>query len=195
MKLPSAPIAGHLRRNVVAYVALFVALGGTAYAAGTIGSADVIDNSLVSADLRDGAAVRSADVVDDTSGAGLKGVDIAPDTLTGADIAESTLGTVPQAGQAPVKGYVAKLGNTSAFDGTLEKTAVAACPGKERPLGGGGTVATDPRGLSILSGIVLTESAPVFLDSGFGWRVRARAINTVFPWSVTASVVCGEAKP
>jgi len=38
--------------TVVAYVALFVALGGSAYAAATIGSAQVVDDSLRSVDLK-----------------------------------------------------------------------------------------------------------------------------------------------
>jgi len=50
--------------TVVACLALFVALGGTAYAAATIGSAQVIDNSLRSVDLKNNAGVTSADVVD-----------------------------------------------------------------------------------------------------------------------------------
>src|SRR3954467_11681582 len=41
----------HFLNNVVGYAALFVALGGTAYAANTIGSADVIDESLTGADI------------------------------------------------------------------------------------------------------------------------------------------------
>jgi hypothetical protein len=68
---------------VVALISLFVALSGVAWAANTVGSADVIDNSLLSQDLKDGAAVKSADVVNDS--------------LTGADIAESSLGKVPNA--------------------------------------------------------------------------------------------------
>jgi hypothetical protein len=65
--------------NVTATLALVIAVaGGTAYAANTIGTSDVIDNSLLSADLKNNAAVRSADVVDDNlSGGGLRGVDIA----------------------------------------------------------------------------------------------------------------------
>src|SRR3954452_10896258 len=48
-------IGRHVRGNVVAYLALFVALGGTsAYAANTIGSGDVIDDSLQSVDLKNG---------------------------------------------------------------------------------------------------------------------------------------------
>src|SRR6478609_3307064 len=48
----------HLRRNVVAYLALFVALSGTSYAASTallpknsVGSAQVINRSLQKGDL------------------------------------------------------------------------------------------------------------------------------------------------
>ncbi len=44
-------------------LALFLVIaGGTAYAANTIGSSDVIDNSLLSADLKNNQAVKSADV-------------------------------------------------------------------------------------------------------------------------------------
>jgi hypothetical protein len=50
---PRRRLTGHLRRHAVAYAALFVALGGTAYAADTIGSQDVIDDSLTSADIQD----------------------------------------------------------------------------------------------------------------------------------------------
>src|SRR5262245_22726673 len=90
-----------LRQQWMGALALFLVLtGGTAYAAGTVGSAAVIDNSLLSADLKDNAAVRSADVQDDTStGGGLQGIDIRPSTLTGADINESSLSQVPDAGK------------------------------------------------------------------------------------------------
>jgi hypothetical protein len=107
----SSRLREHIRANVVGYIALFVALCGTAWAAGTIGSHEVINNSLRSVDLKDDAAVSSADVIDDTSGGGLgrpdlatgsvgsdeigdgsvTGVDVASGSLTGSDIDESTL--------------------------------------------------------------------------------------------------------
>jgi hypothetical protein len=59
-------IARHLARNAVAYLALFIALSGSAYAAARVGSAQVADNSLRSVDVRD---------------RGIKGVDIARRTL------------------------------------------------------------------------------------------------------------------
>jgi hypothetical protein len=70
---------------VIACVALFAALGGGAYAAATITSADVKNNSLLSEDLKDGKAV--------------KGVDVKNNGLTGKDIKESSLGKVPLADQ------------------------------------------------------------------------------------------------
>jgi hypothetical protein len=52
----------HARANVVAYLALFISLGGTgAYAANTIGSSDVIDESLLSQDFKNGE-VKNADI-------------------------------------------------------------------------------------------------------------------------------------
>lgn len=76
--------------TVVAYAALFFALAGSAYAVASINSADVVDNSLRSVDLKNGAAVKSEDVVNDTvTGGG----------LAGPDIKELTLAKVPNADQ------------------------------------------------------------------------------------------------
>jgi hypothetical protein len=72
--------------NVVASLALFIALGGVAWAAATINSTDVVDNSLRSVDLKDGKGVRGADV--------------APDTLGGAAVDESSFAEVPSAADA-----------------------------------------------------------------------------------------------
>ncbi len=75
----------HLRQQRMGALALFLVLtGGVAYAADTIGSSDVIDNSLLSADLKNNLAVRSADVTNES--------------LTGSDIDESTL-------QVPARAY------------------------------------------------------------------------------------------
>jgi hypothetical protein len=75
--------------NVAASLAVVLALGGTAYAAGlpknSVGSKQVKNNSVSTKDLKNGSA----------TGADLKG-----DSLTGAQVDESTLGAVPQALQA-----------------------------------------------------------------------------------------------
>jgi hypothetical protein len=69
--------------NVMATIALFIALGGVAWAAATIDSGDVVDNSLKSVDLKDAKGVKGADVV--------------PDSLDGTDIEEGSLSQVPSA--------------------------------------------------------------------------------------------------
>jgi hypothetical protein len=59
----------------------------------TIGSADLADNSVTNVDVRDGS-LRAQDLANGV----LTGAKMAPDTLTGAQIDESTLGRVPNAG-------------------------------------------------------------------------------------------------
>jgi hypothetical protein len=121
-----AKLRVHVGQNVVGYIALFVALGGTgAYAANTIGSADVIDESLLSQDIRNGEVkvadvgqgavatdeiangqVKTADIGDgdvrtaDVANDNLTGGDIAANSLKGVDIDESTLTNIGGGGPA-----------------------------------------------------------------------------------------------
>jgi hypothetical protein len=89
----SKRIREHIRSNVIGYIALFVALGGVAYAQGTVGSEEVIDNSLRSVDLKDNAAVKSADVVNDsTTGGGLAGADLRADSVGTSEVTDGSLG-------------------------------------------------------------------------------------------------------
>jgi hypothetical protein len=87
----------HLRRQWMGALALLLVLtGGVAYAANTIGSADVINDSLQSADLKDNAAVKSVDVRDDTlPGGGLHSADIANGSIGAADLAPSEAPQTP----------------------------------------------------------------------------------------------------
>jgi hypothetical protein len=82
---------------VVALLALFVALGGSSYAALRVGSAQIVNNSVRSKDIRNND-VRGKDIRNSTIG----GRDVARDALTGSDIRESSLGRVPVAGAALV---------------------------------------------------------------------------------------------
>jgi hypothetical protein len=68
--------------NVMATIAVFVALGGSSYAALRVNSSDIVDNSVRSVDVRD----RS-----------LRDRDVATNALTGRNIAEGRLGRVPSA--------------------------------------------------------------------------------------------------
>jgi len=90
-------LIAHLRQNVVAYLALFVALGtGTAYAANQITSKDIARNAVKAKHIKDGQ-VRGAELganavtADKVADGSLAGADVADNSLTGADINESSL--------------------------------------------------------------------------------------------------------
>jgi hypothetical protein len=111
-------IGRHIRSNLIGYLALFVALGGTAWAAGplaprnSVNSAAIVNGQVKRADLA-ASAVNSAKVSQNAIGTSkvldnsLLAQDLAPNaidssrvadnSLTGADINESTLGQVPSA--------------------------------------------------------------------------------------------------
>lgn len=81
---------------VVACIALFVAMGGAAYAAARIGSGDIVDNSIRSRDVRN-QNLRGKDIADGSLGTSevannsLRGRDVRGDSLDGSDIDESSL--------------------------------------------------------------------------------------------------------
>ena len=86
-------LAAHLRAQWMGALALFLVLaGGTAYAANTIGSSDIIDESIQSQDLKNGQ-VHSSDIGNNQ----VQSVDVKNEALTGADIAANSLGEVPSA--------------------------------------------------------------------------------------------------
>jgi uncharacterized protein YjbI with pentapeptide repeats len=103
----AARLGRHFRGNVVGYVALFIALGGTAYGShpfgkNTISSIDVINDTLKSADIRN-KSVQGVDVKNgtlasiDIMDASVQGVDVKSSTLTGADIANGSVLTLAAA--------------------------------------------------------------------------------------------------
>jgi hypothetical protein len=91
--------------NVTATVALFVALGGSAYAVIRVDSDDVVNNSLRSADLRNNS-VRSSDIRNRT----LQARDVRRNGLGSGAIKEGSLAEVPSARSAE------RLGTASAED-------------------------------------------------------------------------------
>lgn len=78
--------------NVMATLALFVALGGSSYAALRIGSRDIANNSLLSEDIRNNA-LTSRDIRDGR----LTGRDLRIESVGGRRVRESSLGPVPNA--------------------------------------------------------------------------------------------------
>ncbi len=91
-----ARIRLHLRSNVVGYLALFIALSGSAYAAG------LANNSVKSKHIKDGQ-VKSADVRNNG--------------LTGNDIKEASLGEVPLADAATTADSAASADDAELLDG------------------------------------------------------------------------------
>src|SRR2546423_6300166 len=93
--------------TVVAYLALFTALGGGAYAAtslpkNSVGTKQLKDNAVISSKIKDGG-VHGADI----ARRAVTGSKVGHNTLNGFNINESTFGTVPDA---------AKLGGNPASD-------------------------------------------------------------------------------
>ena len=82
-----------LGNNVVGLLALFVALGGTAYAVNTVGSTDIIDGEVKSVDIGNNE-IGSSDVKDNSINTfdvhSFLGVDVVDGTLTGDDVADTS---------------------------------------------------------------------------------------------------------
>ncbi len=125
----------HLRANVVGYVALFVALSGTAIALpgkNTVDSGDIKEKTVKTSDLAPKAVKESRLAPDAVSSVGrrrrfahgrrssrptrsaARSVDESSlfndDSLTGADVDESTLGQVPAAANAANAGQLGGVG-------------------------------------------------------------------------------------
>jgi hypothetical protein len=110
----------YFRRNVVGFLALFVALGGSAYAVNTVNSTDIVDGQVKSVDIGDGE-VNSADVKDQSlttfDVSTFLGADIVDGTLTGDDVADGSLtGFDIKDGQ---------IGQVDLADGTVNSAKVA----------------------------------------------------------------------
>jgi hypothetical protein len=88
-ELPGALTAGlarHLRANLIAYLALFVALSGTAWAASKIGSGDIRNDAILSRHIKNGQVAS-----DDLGKGSVTGPKVANGSLTGADVRAATL--------------------------------------------------------------------------------------------------------
>ena len=200
---------------VIAIVALFAAISGTAAAlpgTQTVNSGDIKNNNVKSIDLKDGAAVAGADVVDesltgldvqdssltgtdiqdttvdsaDVKNQSLLGADIEDNAVTGADVAEVTLGQVPDA---------AKLDGKSKTDfissSVYKKESLIPLQGTD--LGDG----TFVRSLACDAGDMLLVGGPANVNANSdlvesfpapgttnGWQARIHANAATDNWSV-----------
>jgi hypothetical protein len=132
--------------NVMSTLAVFIALGGSSYAALRIDSSDIANNS-----------VRSADVRNRT----LSERDVKRNALTGRSIRESRLGRVPRAREAD------RLGGMTATD------LLVKCPGGTYPIADV-CIETTPRSAAAY-GTATIQCATVGLPEGPGRRLPTHA--------------------
>jgi len=128
---------------IVALIALFVALGGTAYAAATIGSGQIIDELSKSQDIKNGE-VKNADLGTDAVGSGkisdgqVKAADIANGAVTSDKLATAPAAAVFNSASEAVPTATGTVlhANSEYFDtanlhdsGTSTESFVAPVPG------------------------------------------------------------------
>ena len=128
----------HFRSNVVAYLALFVALcTGSAYAANQVTSKDIAKNAVKAKHIKDGQ-VRSAEL----GTAAVTGEKVADDSLTGADIDESSLqlklppAQMQPAPEKPNLEFFAKVVARGFISGAGPLSAADRCNSVETPADG-----------------------------------------------------------
>jgi hypothetical protein len=159
----------HLRQHFVAYLALFVALGGTSFAAAnalvpknSVGTAQVINGSLLKKDFRSGQLLRGA-----RGPAGARGAEgpVGPAGPAG------TAGTAGLPGANGVSGWEVVLGGQMAdtVPPGQEVEIDALCTPGKKPLGGG-PITNFGQG----SDLVVVDSYPIQTmpnDTSWGWAV------------------------
>jgi hypothetical protein len=152
--------------HAISLAALFISIGGTAFAAATLGSGDIANNSLKSKDLKDGKAVQGIDIVDGS----VAGTDITDGTLAGSDITDGSVGTTDLANDSINS---TKVGDNTLTGNDVDESTLRAVPlasklanvttKREDFLVGDGTVnlqtATCPAGKQAISGGVRSDDA------------------------------------
>jgi hypothetical protein len=203
---------------VVSLIALFVSLGGVGYAAATIGSSQIKNNSVQSKDVKNSSLTGK-----DIKNSSLGGADVKNESLKGSDVNESTFGQVPSAANADKASSADNATNagtaanskqlggldaakflhefhqvsaTSVSDSN-DKGVSATCNVGEVAMGGSGVIGGAPVTPAnvIVSGSNVFQQFTIFsltLPAGFtanGTETDPDAGN----WTVTATVVCAKA--
>lgn len=157
--------------NVVACLALFIALGGSVYAAGKINGKQIKANSLPGNRLKP-KSIAANRIKPKT----LTGRQVKAGSLTGTQIKQSTLTGVSAAGLASVHYEAVTM---SLPNDARPATATANCPSGTNAIGGGATVSNDER-------VAVNDIGPSPLRTG--WEA------TGFAWgndaSITVTAVC-----
>jgi hypothetical protein len=192
---------------VISCVALFLALAGSAFAIGknTVRSAQIVDGTIRTVDLRDNAVAAgkiAPDAVDTTEIAenGVESSDVAPETLTAGDLGTASVTSSEVADQSLTAN---DLGPDSVGSSEIQAGAIRSSElgpiiqvSNSTPVAAGANVsvtATCPAGTTVISGgaqpanfgVELTST----LRSGNGWLAQARN-NTGGASDLTAFAYC-----
>ena len=159
-------IRKHLRANAVGYVALFIALSGTAVAlpaTNTVFSSDIVNGEVKSKDISDTNGVRSVDVRDDDKkGGGLAAVDLARGSVGSSEIVTDGVGS-PEIKPDAVRG------SEIAADGVGSAEIAANAVGASE-IGtdsvGKDAIGIDQVGANELDEVHEHESEPVIVEDG-----------------------------
>ena len=172
MKTPRSHLRRHLTyANVMASVAVFLALGGVGYAAATLNGNQIIGGTVGAGKLKSGT---------------LTSKQVKKDSLTGSVIEEASLGTVPQA-QTAVSATTAGSANTA----TSAETASHATDADHAETAISASTAGDADTLDGLTASQLQVVCPAGTEL-FGGMCWDEDVRTAHGW-IVAAVECGEA--
>ncbi len=159
--------------NVIACLALFIALGGTVYAAGKINGKQIKGSSLPGNRIKP-RTITANRIKPKT----LTGRQIKPRTLTGGEIDQKTLTQVSAASLANVQYQVVTVPiPTNSSTGT---TATAGCPPGTSVIGGGATVSNEEDAF-------VNDSGPSLQPAGWVATGFSRFIPGI---TMTVTAVC-----
>jgi hypothetical protein len=176
MKTPRSRLRRHFSyANVMASIAVFVALGGVSYAASTINGSKLIKGTVAGAKLKNGT---------------LTSTQVKANSLNGGAIDESSLGTVPsaQTAQTATSATTAASANT-AQSATTANHALSADTATEATTAGSALTAADAETLEGVTSKELLVNCPADTElfGGMCWDEDARPANG---W-IEASRACG----
>jgi hypothetical protein len=175
---------------VISCLALFMALAGSAFAAGVVGknsvrSAQIVDGTVRTVDLHDGA-VNSAKVSDNS----LTSADLAPNAVGSAQIAENAVSSskvadhsitgsdlAPESVRADALGTITQRSATATIKANSTGSVSVNCEPGEQIISGGGQPS--------VFGVEMTTTRP----SGNGWLYQAKN-TTATDQTITAFALC-----
>jgi len=181
----SSGISKHLRSNAVAYVALFFALSGSAWA--------LANDAVKSKHIKD-EQVRTGDVANDDGAYALTGEDIADASLDGDDLGENTLGGL-QIDESTLELDQEVVTEYSAGNSNSPKSVMATCPEGKTAIAASYDInpnvhgSTDDYQIDVgveSFGVATTQAYVTAYELGGG---------TADPWSVGAQAHCARLDP